>query len=229
MTTATVSGKRTQVGWGFWLQWVLASVLGPAAGWAMSSTAYLLLGLTEETVEKSAAKVAIFGIDGVAFGAGLGIAQWLLLRRHVSQANAWVWAATVSYGVGFALTGALETAISEAVGAFAGYALAAIVAGFLPWFAVLRGRIPRSGWWVLASALGFYVGVFAAISSVPLVTSVLGLSKASNLGQSLGGVEFAAAIAGIIGLTLGLTTATVLVWVFRLPAPKVTRGVAPAA
>src|SRR5262249_7603142 len=144
-------------------------------------TAYLLLGLTEATVEHGAAKVTIFAIDGVAFGAGLGIAQWLVLRRHLSQANVWVGAAAVGYGVGFALTGALETAISEAVGAFVGYALAAIVAGFIPWFSLLRGRVPRSGWWALASALSFYVGVFAAISGVPLVTSVLGLSKASNL------------------------------------------------
>jgi len=211
----TSSANEVGVGWSFWSQWVLASILGSAAGWGVSSAVYLVLGLTEDTVASGPAKVVIFAADGLALGAGLGTAQFLVLRRHLDRVSAWAWAAIVSYGVGFALTGALETAISEAIGAFAGYALTAIAGGLLPWLLVLRGRIPRSGWWVLASAGGFYLGIFAAIGTVPLVTSVLGLSRASNLGQSVGGVAFGLATAAIIGLTLGLTTATALTLLLR--------------
>jgi hypothetical protein len=202
-------------GWGFWSRWVGATILGAGAGWAASSTVYLLLGLTEESVASAPAKVAMFAVDGIAFGAGVGAAQFLVLRRYVDRVSAWVWAAIAGYGIGFALTGVLEETFSEAVGAFTGYALTAVAGGLLPWLFVLRGRVRSSRWWVPASAGGFYLGVFAAIGSAPLLISAFALSTPSTLGQSVGGVELAAAAAAVVGLPLGLTTATAMLLMLR--------------
>jgi hypothetical protein len=162
----------------------------------------------------------MFAVDGAAFGAGVGAAQLLVLRRYLDQAVAWLWAAIASYGMGFALTGALETAFSEAVGAFIGYALTAIAGGLLPWLFVLRSRIVHSGWWVLSSAGGFYLGIFAAVGSAPMLISAFALSGPSTLGQSVGGVQLAAAAAAIIGLVLGLTTATAMFAILRRERPR---------
>jgi hypothetical protein len=207
--------RSRSIGWSFWSQWVLASVLGAAVGWGTSSTVYLLLGLTEDAVARVPAKVAMFAADGVALGVGVGAAQFLVLRVHLDGAGRWVLATAVGYGAGFALTGLLEKAISEAFGAFVGYALTALAIGLLPWLLVLRGRVARSGWWILANAVGFYLGVFAAIASVPLVTSSLGLARPSNLGQSVAGIGYAMVIAAVIALFLGLTTASAFVLLTR--------------
>ena len=69
----TDNTERTQVGWGFWLWWVLASAVGFAV-----------------------------------VRAGVGIAQWFVLRRHVSRAGWWVLASTVGYAVaGAGILGAI--------------------------------------------------------------------------------------------------------------------------
>jgi len=204
-----------RAGWDFWWRWVVASALGPAAGWGVASTLYVLLGLTEELVTSAPARIALFATDGVALGVGLGSAQLLVLRRRLDRSSGWVWAITLSYGIGFAMTGVLEQSFSEAIGAFTGYALTALMGGVVPWLLVLRRRVSRSGWWVAASGLGFYTGVFAAVGAAPLVASALGMAKPGNLGQSSAGVAYAVIIAAVIGLVLGFATATALVVLLR--------------
>jgi hypothetical protein len=71
--------------------------------------------------------------------------------------------------------------------------LAGAVGGTLQWLH-LRQQVPRSGWWVLASILGWAVG--------------LGLAVA--VGKALGWM-----VAGAVG---GVITGIALIWLFRLPA-----------
>jgi hypothetical protein len=71
--------------------------------------------------------------------------------------------------------------------------LAGAVGGTLQWLH-LRHQVPRSGWWVLASTLGWAVG--------------LGLAVA--VGKALGWM-----VAGAVG---GVITGIALIWLFRLPA-----------
>ena len=59
-------------------------------------------------------------------GASLGIAQWLVLRRHVSRPGWWVLASTVGFAVSFAVGLAVDVAV--------GFALyGAITGGVLVW------------------------------------------------------------------------------------------------
>lgn len=96
--------ERTNIGTGFWLQWVLASMLGFAVGAAMgnavansippmtctqSSSDSLIDRLTNfpcilQTLDLDLALiVVILGLAG-------GFMQWLVIRRRIAGAGWWV-------------------------------------------------------------------------------------------------------------------------------------------
>ena len=87
--------------------WMLASALGGAVGWL---TAILLVP----------SELGI--LAGAIVGAGIGVAQWLLLRRWVYQAGWWIPLSALGWGLG--LTGILGVPLVGAVaGAATGVAL----------------------------------------------------------------------------------------------------------
>ena len=110
-----------------------------------------------QTLQSSPA-VVWAGYLGVAWGAILvGGLEWLLLRRHVARAIRWVLACfgavavvgVVVFGVG---------AFDADAGWVAGTGIFGTVAGVFQWL-VLKGQVPRAGWWVLASTVGWVVGI----------------------------------------------------------------------
>ena len=80
-------------------------------------------------------------------------------------------------------------------------ALGGAVTGTLQWL-VLRGQVSRAGWWVLASTVGWGLGMTAAIA----------------LSRGVGASDFVAL--GVIGAVLGAATGGALVWLLRRPAPE---------
>ena len=68
---ATVRIERTKAEGGFWLQWVLVSILGFAVGAAIGNA------VTDW------AFTALFGAAG-------GFMKWLVLRRQIAGAGRWV-------------------------------------------------------------------------------------------------------------------------------------------
>jgi hypothetical protein len=68
--------ENGQVGWGFWLQWVLASFVVGGIGF-LTGLFFVLIG-----------GGAI--CSGIIVVVGMGIAQWLFLRRRVSQVGKWM-------------------------------------------------------------------------------------------------------------------------------------------
>jgi hypothetical protein len=92
---------------------------------------------------------------GVIHGAEFGIAQWLILRQQVHKVGWWVVASIVGFTIAFPLTKTLFGELSHGllVAGGAGGVVGAIV-GALQWL-VLRGRVGRTGWWVLASTLAW--------------------------------------------------------------------------
>ena len=113
--------ERAQVGWGFWLWWVLATFVGSAVGVVVA-----VLG-------------PVLGAVGLA---GARVMQWLVLRQQLSRSGWWILASSVGlaatlvvFGVadgsgGGAVTGALEDAI---FGAVIGAVVGAITGGVMVW------------------------------------------------------------------------------------------------
>ena len=109
----TDNTERAQVGWGLWLRWVLATSVVPAvvltASWG-----------TARVIADEDLYLVFFAIGFLLSVplvlASTAIAQWLVLRRHVSRAGWWALASTVVYVVAGALLFALGAAVAPAVG-----------------------------------------------------------------------------------------------------------------
>jgi hypothetical protein len=176
--------KPAHLEWGFWLLWVLASTVGLYSGGIVG----FIGGYAVEAILPNYVGVAL--LAGV--GAGVGICQWLVLRRRVSRAGWWVLASILGLAVAAFVSTAVAlaggySAISENLVVGVGGAMA----GIMQWF-VLRRRVSRAGWWVLASTVGWAVSA-----------AVLGPAKVPGGGVGLGAV-----------------TGLALIWLLRQPVPE---------
>jgi hypothetical protein len=79
-------------------------------------------------------------------------------------------------------------------------ALGGAVAGTLQWL-ILRGKVSRAGWWVLASTVGWGLSVAAAIA----------------LSWGVGANDFVAWV--VIGAVMGAVTGGAFAWLLRQPVP----------
>ena len=183
-----MNDDRSQVGWGFWLHWVLASTVGLAAGFAVIFTLIETLG---ELVE--APPIAV---TGAVIGTSIGIAKWVVLRSKVAPPGWWVLASAAGYAVAFAAIGAVEDV--EAIA----FAVGVVSVGIAQWL-VIRTEIRRSGWWVLASAVSIAVG-FLIIFALP---GAIGEAVSYAIAETIA--------AGIGGAVVGAITGGVLVWLLR--------------
>ncbi|MCK4899229.1 MAG: hypothetical protein KAS38_10645 [Anaerolineales bacterium] len=185
--------KRSQVGWGFWLQWVVASTVGMLLGFIVGfPLSFLVMDIVGERLGQS------FG--GIVIGIGVGVLQWLVLRRRISGVGWWVLtSAAGGLIIPVAFEGLSESLSFGALMSFTGVvALGGAVAGTLQWL-VLRGQVSRAGWWVLASTVGWGLGMTAAIAySWPGPMWLI-----------------------VTGAVLGAVTGGALVWLLRKPVPEV--------
>ena len=97
-----------------------------------------------------------------------GILQYGLLRRYVPKMGGWVLATMAGCLLSFAML-ALLLRVYEASFFFwnAAFVFATIggIIGLSQWF-FLRRRIPKAGWWVLASVLGWGLAVLGSLTEV---------------------------------------------------------------
>ncbi len=163
---------RAPVSWKFWLWWVLATAFGWGVAVAVGLAVVGAVGLALAVVLGRAVGVSGFLAAAVGLLVGevmgwavpdamIGTMQWLVLRRQVPRAGWWVLATAFGWFVGVPVgltgVGAVGQPRAEAIGLLVmwplGGAVAGAVLGVMQWL-VLRRRVPRAGWWVLASAVG---------------------------------------------------------------------------
>ncbi|MEO8252723.1 MAG: hypothetical protein ABI578_09655 [Chloroflexota bacterium] len=111
-------------------RWVLVSIIGFGIGLALG-----------EAVAPGASTLGAHALIGAIIGTAAGVAQWLILRRHVARAGWWVPANIVAWTVGWTIIRLAEglesspTLVVYLVGA-AGAAIAGIItAAALVWLA----------------------------------------------------------------------------------------------
>jgi hypothetical protein len=174
------TGHRVDEKWVVWAGWLLATALGWAVGWAVGAP---LSESVARPIGETGAMLAAETLGGaVAWGTlGLltGVAQWLVLRRHMSNAGWWVPASAIGWAVvGSAkwsqgplteevligVIGRLEEMrlaplvplLGMAVGLLLDGAMGLVV-GLAQWL-VLRQHIERAGRWVLISVVAWGTG-----------------------------------------------------------------------
>ncbi len=188
---ATMRIERTRAEWGFWLQWVLASILGFAMGAAIGNAVTDLIF------------TALFGAVG-------GFMQWLVLRRQITGAGWWVLASTLGFAIA-PLAAIAGVMVMSQVMSLDGNPLTApillgvifgVLSAIMPWL-VLRRQLARAGWWVPAHLLGSLVGGGLGIVAFHAMSLI-------------GFYQFAWAAAGaMFGAGLGAVTGITLVWLLR--------------
>lgn len=134
----------------------------------------------------------------VAFALGqpgsiAGVLQWLVLRPHVPASRWWMVASAVGAYVAFLLLSVVVLGNALLI-----YTTAGLLMGIAQW-PVLRKRVPRAGWWIAASALGYVAGGAAALAAGAALNAAVGQlspTAANVLGHTapnlLGGVFYGA-------------------------------------
>ena len=157
---------RLIVGRSFWFRWLVASAVGSGVGvvaWVSVGTAAEAIALTPQS---GFSRALIPALVGAAFGAPFGIAQWIVLRRHLQLVGRWVTATTLGYaavfllgGLFFSGEGAVDLPPGQQVllGALLGAAVA-VPPSVLQWLLVLRSQLIRAGSWIVASVFSWALG-----------------------------------------------------------------------
>jgi len=190
-------------GWFLFAEWVAYTVAGYVLGFVVGFLlGHVLLGNV---------------MVGMAIGAGVGLMQWILVRRYVPSSSFWI--LDCATGMTVALT--VYTVVSVlydfpfdlgvprgAAGWAVAFAAAGTFAGVLQ-FRILRRTIPRSVAWVPASAVAW-------------AASVAGMAIPPNMDDSMApwllfarNLLLAPAAAGLI---LGLLTGGVMLMILRSSA-----------
>lgn len=176
--------SRPPFNWPLWALWTLATTVSMALQFSV-------------------------GAWGVFVGPiALGLTQWLLLRRYLSNAQGWFWATTLGGFVaivllslgGFYLAGILRGASGTVVGLVVGALL-----GATQWL-VLKRHLTHIGVWIGGSAIAF---AFSA-----------GWAFNLTLNQAIGGSPFVpewgwSGIGAISGAISGVIKGGVLVWLLH--------------
>jgi hypothetical protein len=213
--------KRKQPAAMSWLRWTLMT----SAGWFVGFFGgFVLAGAFEPIVGTGPMQsLAAYAWLGGCLGAGVGLMQWLILRKSIAGIGAWILASAIGmglaggagYGVAVLIFGyseGLEDLGSAA--AVAGWMLAAgfggIVTGLLQQ-RVLSRHLRNAGWWVPASAVAWALSI-AAFGSMGVLGTYLA-PEASPVGA---GWFFAGLIAG--GLVLGAASGGAIARLSRPPA-----------
>lgn len=177
-------------GYGFWLQWVIVTLVG-----------FLVSLYWIEIGEKPDIRAG----EGVIGGLIIGVAQWFVLRKRVSQAGWWIVASFLSWGliagIGFGAWGwavprnSLEIPQRLIFGILSGVQVGALI-GVGQWL-VLRKQIPKARLYIFVSSLSWAVGLVISWISGAFLRSRTGLFLGEVMGLTLGWVVVAA-ITGIV-------------------------------
>ena len=144
------------------------------AGWALATVVALAIGQP---------------------GSLAGVLQWLVLRPHIPASRWWMLASAVGAYVAFVVLQVVAVGSALLV-----YAIAGLLMGIPQWF-VLRRRVPRAGWWVVASMAGYVLGGATALA----VGAVLNM-LAGDLGPTTANVLSHTAPNLLGGLVCGAAT-----------------------
>jgi hypothetical protein len=210
--------KGSQVGWGFWLQWVLFSTVGfIICFFVLFILGYVVFGdVPDYSFLHYFVNIMLF----ILVGAGAGIIQWRILGRRVSRVSWWAPAIVAGMVLASVLLYALPIAMDyflEFEHRFAFrpsfsmiWALGGTLAGVFQWF-FLRRHISRAGWWVLASAVGWSLCAVVWEEFNRFLFERFGFVP----GGVIGFLQLLNTFGLFSGIIMGAVTGGALVWLLR--------------
>lgn len=139
-------------GWKLWLQWLLGNAVGLGVG---SLIAYI--GITFSALTTGGPAVRFTGVLAIAAtGALVSSIQWYVMQRHGNWAGEWSkW--TLLSAAGWSIGGISGSYLLLGLTSGRLSIIAGVFCGIAQWL-ILRRRVNRAGWWILASAVGWLAG-----------------------------------------------------------------------
>ncbi len=155
--------QPTRPGWRFGFLWILATavgaLVGPAFAFPVNLALVALLGVTAPVPGTPAQQALILTLDALGasmlfVGLGMGLGQWLLLRKYLKHSAGWI----LATGLAMLLEGLFRWSLPPdtppgLIGPLT-VPIGAILLAVCQWF-VLRGRVPHAGWWVVICIAGW--------------------------------------------------------------------------
>jgi hypothetical protein len=230
MSSATLQKTRAGWDWNVWFQWILANAIGETLGLGGTLVIGGLLLLNAQKTMGILPAAALAVLAGTIIeGTVVGTAQWLVIRRPIKSIRWRKWVLATAIGACVAWTlgmipstfmfagadsgGAASTQMSDlmiyALAAMMGLVLGSILG--VPQWLVLRHHLPKAGWWVLANALAWMVG---------MVIVFVGTSFIPPEGLSLNVAFVLLLFLFVAGAAVGAIHGLVLVWLLHLRALK---------
>jgi len=195
-----MNANQMNTGRSYWLAWFLASAMGFGVG-AVLGGSFAYRYFPTDTFD------AANGITlGIVMGATGGYFQWVVLRERIAGAGLWGFASALGFGSAMGAPAAANLAEHPAIAGFLILFVFGVVGGILQWL-ILRRKVPRAGWWLLANLLGSLVGAI----SFPIAVAI---SETGNWGLAM--MTFGL----VFGAGIGAITGTGLVWLLRQSAFK---------
>jgi hypothetical protein len=195
--------SQNNVGWGFWLEWVRASVIGFGVGAFVGFVIPIYANFNNPVV---------FAISfGTVLGAAGGLAQWLVLRKWITGINLWAPASALGFAIatGMAVSMDQQAASNSNTFAFLLAAVFGVTGGLMQWL-ILRKHGVTVGWWLAANLLGSLLGIALATPSIAALGS-------GNRYPSALFILILLWFGAALGVGLGVTTGGALVWLLRHP------------
>ena len=197
--------EHTNVGWGFWIAWVLASIVGFGMGSLIGmSVSYTLLPEMGITDEFGVAHLLMFG---TMLGTTSGFLQWVVLREKVAQAGWWVLASAMGFAIAGGTLGTIGINENYLTAGILFTVLFGVAGGIMQALVLKRAQIARVGLWVLVNILGSLVGAI----SVPVAEAISAATGNYDLSTMVFGL--------LLGAGLGAIPGAALVWLLR-PSPS---------
>lgn len=161
----------------FWLAWTLVSIAALLLSFPLSQVATVLPAVWSAVLS--------WAIMGAVLGAG----QALLLRRQMRDAWLWIVATAAGLGIGVTVAAVVFSPIAGLGDLFVVGAVSGLLLG-LAQLLVLRRSYERSGWWILASTIGWAVGLvlFIGVEAANLADLLLELASLGLVANLPGGL-----------------------------------------
>lgn len=190
-----------------WSLWTLATTIGELVGFAVPT----IVALTAVALRiNEIAMLPLMVVAGMGEGACFSFAQWLILKKYIKNIEKrWILYTAIAAGVAWAI-GMLPSTIGERsiflpriLLAIIGLVVAAVFLlsiGYAQWL-VLRKHVQKSGWWIVANAIAWPLGVAMTFIPITLVpdNSPIGLWIAAGIA---GGIMMGATVGAVTGLFL---------------------------
>jgi hypothetical protein len=187
-----MSFQSSEVGWPFWLKWVVASTIAVIAGGMAGIPIGFGLGDALFPRHEVLSLAVVGACVGLFLAGALGVGQWVVLQAYLPDLRRWVpysaAAAAFSWGLVFPLlinTFEGNDEMWPPVSIILATVMGAAV-GIAQWL-VLRDRVPAAGLWIPVCTVGLGIALVTGLFLGGEGRELISLSAVGSLGGALTG------------------------------------------